>query len=93
MTHDFYFGRVSAYEDYYAIGNSKKEVKDILWKMYSFNFYGKPTEEDRRTFEEEVYIEKIEGVQSFGYNTKYGNSYTVKNNRLINTDELTKGIK
>lgn len=93
MTHEFYFGRFSAYEDYYAIGESKAKVKAILWKMYVWNCYDKPTKEDKQTFEEEVWIEKIEGVQSFGYNTKYGNSYTVKSNRLIDTDELTRGAE
>lgn len=88
MTHEFYFGSYSAYEEYYAIGETPEEVKAILWKMYCYNCYNKPTKEDKATFEEEVYIRKINGVQAFGYNTKYGESYTLKANKLIRTDKL-----
>jgi hypothetical protein len=88
MKHEFYFGIFRAYEDYYAIGETEQEVKTLLWRMYSYNFYGKPAKENKRIFEEEVYIKKVAGVQGFGYNTKFGASYTIKNNRLTNTNKL-----
>lgn len=90
MKHDFYFGTYSVYEDYYAIGETVEEVKTILWKMYVYNCYNKPTKEDRRIFEEEVYIRKIKGVQAFGYNTAHGESYTLKANKLTRTEQTNK---
>lgn len=77
-----YFGTFSAYEEYYAIGQSKEEVKTLLWKMYSRNFYGRPTKEDKATFEEEVSVEKFNLVEGFGYNTKFGGCYTLAKGRL-----------
>lgn len=76
-----YFGTFSAYEDYYAVGSTKEEVKKMLWKMYSRNFYGKPTKEDRKSFEEEVYIREIK-ADCFGYNTMNKECYIAKGNRL-----------
>lgn len=82
MTNTIYFGSFSGYEEYYAIGQSAEEVKRLLWRMYANNFYGKPTKEDRRVFDDEVSIEEIAAVELFGYNTAYKESYTLKNNRL-----------
>lgn len=91
MAHEFYFGVFKAYEEYYAIAETAEDVKKMLWKMYSFNYYGKPTKEDRETFNEEVYIKKVSGVQAFGYNTAYGETYTTKGNKLIRTDKIQGG--
>lgn len=82
MTNELYFGTFSSYEEYYAIGSTAEEVKNLLWKMYSYACYNKPTKEDRQTFEDEVTIEKFTGVKSFGYSTAYKECYIIKGRKL-----------
>ena len=68
-----YYGRYSAYEEYYAIADTYENCKKMLWAMYKNNFYGRPTKEDRAEFEETVNIEKISNFdlsKGFGVNTK-----------------------
>ena len=88
MKHEFYFGTFSSYEDYIAIGKTPEEVKAILWKMYTFNYYGKPNKDDRRIFEEEVNIYPVISGAAFGYNTAFHETYTTKGNRLITTKKF-----
>ena len=82
MEHDLYFGIFYAYEEYYAIGETAEDVKKLLWKMYKNNFCGSPTKEDKRVFEDEIFIQKFRKTDNFGYETKYGECYTIKNNKL-----------
>lgn len=71
----FFFGRFGAYEEYYAFGLTYDDCKDVLWRMYERNCERngyEPTEEDRKTFEEEVYISEFHNfniLNGFGFNT------------------------
>lgn len=77
-----YFGTYSVYEEYYAIGESAEEVKKLLWRMYCFNCYNRPTKEDRKSFEEEVNIREIKTSKAWGYNTQYKECYKLSGNKL-----------
>ena len=65
-----YIGEFESYEEYYAVGTSYAEVKTLLWKMYCRNCYNKPTKEERREFDDTVYIRElpINGA-GFGFNS------------------------
>lgn len=71
----FYFGRFGAYEEYYAFALTRDECKKMLLDMYKKNCESNDyelTDEDLRTFEEEVYISEFKGfrfVDGFGFNT------------------------
>lgn len=82
MANTIYFGVFNSYEEYYAIGETAEDVKKLLWKMYCFNCYSKPTKEDRKTFEEEIYIRAIKSGKTFGYNTKFCECYKLSGARL-----------
>lgn len=88
MTNTIYFGSFSGYEEYYAVGSTAEEVKRLLWRMYANNFYGRPTKEDRRVFESEAWIRKLEFCEGLGYNTMCGENYTIKGNKLQTAKEV-----
>ena len=74
----FFFGRFGAYNEYYAFGLTYDDCKDVLWRMYERNCKRngyEVTEEERQTFEEEVYISEFHGfdiINGFGFNTQDG---------------------
>ena len=87
-----YFGQYGCYEEYYAIGETAEEVKKMLWKMYRFNCWNKPNKEDRETFEDEVYIQRIEVSSGavYGFNTSdSGRVRKCKNDRLSDVKGVT----
>jgi len=71
----FFFGRFGAYEEYYAFGLTRDDCKEVLWRMYERNCERNGyeiTEEDKQTFEEEVYISEFHNfniLNGFGFNT------------------------
>ena len=92
----FFFGQWGGYEEYYAFGLTYEDVYNTLWEMYirncDYNDY-EPTEEDKETFNDEVWIQEFRGVNiinGFGFNTKnsgklYHRDYNhlTKNHNLI----------
>lgn len=92
-TGKMYVGQFSSYEEYYAFGSNYADVKDLLWRMYRRNC-DTTTAEDRRIFEDEVYVQVLEGVNApettYGFNTyDSGRMFGLKNNRLVDIEGTT----
>lgn len=89
MVNNFlYFGQFSAYEEYYAFGDSPEKVKRLLWLMYCHNYYGRPTKEDKQEFEEVTYIQRIVRLdnigQTYGFTTKdSSNVYRLQGDKIV----------
>ena len=87
MGNYIYIGEFGAYEEYYAVGTTYEEVKALLWKMYCGNCYNKPTREERKEFEETVYIRElpINDNCGFGFNSavRIDSIYTLTKSRKL----------
>lgn len=71
----FFFGRFGGHNEYYAFGLTYDDCKEVLWRMYERNCKRcnyEITENDRQTFEEEIFISEFHGfdiLNGFGFNT------------------------